>query len=56
MRTTLLPSLDVAAEEKAGAVPATVELLDTGVMLSETTSLPEGSWMALLSFELDGSA
>ena len=51
-----MPSVDVAAEEKVGAVPATVELLDTGVMLSEATSLPEGSWMALVSLAEDGSA
>ena len=31
----------VAAEEKVGAVPATVELLVTDVLLSDAASLPE---------------
>ena len=50
-----MPSVDVAAEEKVGAVPSTVELLETEVMLSDAASLPAASWMALMSLESDGS-
>ena len=38
-----------------GAVPAIVELLDTGVLVSEATSLPEGFWVALVSLSEVGS-
>ena len=55
MRTTLLPSVDVAADWKSGAVPAIVELLVTDVLLSDAASLPSTSWMALVSSEADGS-
>ena len=51
----MLPSVDVAADWKVGAVPAAVELLVTAVLLSVAASFPAASWMALLSFELDGS-
>ena len=40
MRTTLVPSVLVAAEEKVGGVPATVELLVTEVLLRSAASLP----------------
>ena len=36
----MVPSLLVAAEEKVGAVPATVELLVTEVLVREAASLP----------------
>ena len=55
MRITFVPAVLVAAEEKVGAVPATVELLVTLVELREMTSLPEESWMALASLPLEGS-
>ena len=36
----MVPSVLVAAEEKVGALPATVELLVTEVLVKETASLP----------------
>ena len=50
-----MPAVLVEAEVKVGAVPATVELLVTEVLLSVAASLPWLSWMALLSLEPDGS-
>ena len=40
MRRILVPSADVAAETNVGAVPATVELVVTEVVLSDVASLP----------------
>ena len=50
-----MPSVEVAADWKDGAVPATVELLVTAVVFSDAASLPVGSCMALLSLDPDGS-
>ena len=50
-----MPSVDVAADWKVGAVPASEELLVTGVGFSDAASLPAASWMALLSLDPDGS-
>ena len=50
-----MPSVEVAAEINVGAVPATVELLVTEVLVKEAASSPSVSWMALLSLEPDGS-
>ena len=40
VRTTLVPSVDVAADWKVGAVPVTAELLVTAVVFSDAASLP----------------
>ena len=40
VRTSLLPSVVMAAEEKVGAVPGTVELLVTDLLLSDAASSP----------------
>ena len=45
----------MAAEEKVGGVPVTVELLVTSVAVRDATSLPWMSWTALVSLESDGS-
>ena len=37
---TLVPSVDVAADVKLGAVLSTVELFVTGVRISDAASLP----------------
>ena len=50
-----MPSVDMAAETNVGALPATVELLVTEVLVKEAASLQSVSWMALLSSELEGS-
>ena len=47
--------MEVAADRNAGAMPSTVELLVTEVLVREAASLPALSWMALLSLESDGS-
>ena len=51
----MVPSVDVAALLNVGAVPLTVELLVTEVLLKSATSLPELSWIALVSFPEVGS-
>ena len=43
VRTTLVPSVDVAADVNVGAVPATVELLVTEVLVKDAASLPAES-------------
>ena len=49
VRTTLVPSVLVAAETKVGGVPATLELLVTKLAAKEATSFPVESWMTLAS-------
>ena len=51
----MVPSVDVAALLKVGAVPVTSELLVTEVLLRSTTSFPELSWIALVSSPEVGS-
>ena len=43
VRTTLVPSVEVVADASVGAVPATVELLVTEVLVSDAASLPTES-------------
>ena len=53
-----MPSVEVAADSNVGApvsTAPTIELLLIEVLAKEAASLPAASWMALLSFEPDGS-
>ena len=43
VRKTLVPSVDVAADVNVGALPATIELLVTEVLVSDAASLPAES-------------
>ena len=51
----MVPSVDVAALLKVGAVPVTSELLVTEVLLRSGTSFPELSCIALVSLPEVGS-